>query len=145
MDGDSGEKIYFEYYVKDDIRNTNNVNAGLQGGVSDPSNVPYTFITYNSINASGRQWIRKYTSALAKELLGIIRSKYSAMPVPDGEVTLDGEGLKAEGREEKTQLLEELKEFLESVSLTEKLKAEAEEANAQQEVLAKAPLPIFIG
>ena len=145
LDGDTGEKIYFEYYVKDDIRNTNNANAGLQGGVSDPSNVPYTFITYNSINASGRQWIRKYTSALAKELLGIIRSKYSAMPVPDGEVTLDGEGLKAEGREEKTQLLEELKEFLESVSLTEKLKAEAEEANAQQEVLAKAPLPIFIG
>ena len=145
LEGDGGEKIWFEYYVKDDIRNTNNVNAGLQGGVSDPSNVPYTFITYSSINAPGRQWIRKYTSALAKELLGIIRSKYSAMPVPDGEVTLDGEGLKAEGREEKTQLLEELKEFLESVSLTEKLKAEAEEANAQQEVLAKAPLPIFIG
>ena len=113
--------------------------------VSDPSNVPYTFISYESINASGRQWIRKYTAALAKELLGIIRSKYSAMPIPDGEVTLDGEGLKAEGREEKTQLLEELKEFLESVSLTEKLKAEAEEANAQQEVLAKAPLPIFVG
>ena len=145
LDGDAGEKIYFEYYVKDDIRNTNNANAGLQGGVSDPSNVPYTFISYESINAAGRQWIRKYTSALAKELLGIIRSKYSAMPVPDGEVTLDGEGLKAEGREEKVQLLEELKEFLESVSLTEKLKAEAEEANAQQEVLAKAPLPIFVG
>jgi len=145
LDGDNGERIYFEYYVKDDVRNTNNENAGLQGGVSDPSNVPYSFITYNSINAPGRQWIRKYTSALAKELLGIIRSKYSAMPVPDGEVTLDGEGLKAEGREEKTQLLEELKEFLESVSLTEKLKAEAEEANAQQEVLAKAPLPLYIG
>ena len=96
----------------------------------------------------GDQWCDcclLYTSALAKELLGIIRSKYSAMPVPDGEVTLDGEGLKAEGREEKVQLLEELKEFLESVSLTEKLKAEAEEANAQQEVLAKAPLPIFVG
>ena len=45
-------------------------------------------------------------------------------------------------KEEKQQLLEELKEFLESVSLTEKLKAEAEEANAQQEVLAKAPLNI---
>ena len=145
LSGDGGEKIWFEYHVKDDIRNTNNANAGLQGGVSDPSNVPYTFITYSSINAPGRQWIRKYTSALAKELLGIIRSKYSAMPVPDGEVTLDGEGLKAEGREEKTQLLEELKEFLESVSLTEKLKAEAEEANAQQEVLAKAPLPLYIG
>ena len=143
--GDDGNKIYFEYYVKDDIQNTNNANAGLQGGVSDPSNVPYKFITYNSINQPGRQWIRKYTYALAKELLGIIRSKYSSMPIPDGEVTLDGEGLKTEGREEKLQLLEELKEFLDSVSLTEKLKAEAEEANAQQEVLAKAPLPIFIG
>ena len=145
LDGDAGEKIWFEYYLKSDVRNTNNSNAEMTGGVSDPSNVPYKFITYNSINASGRQWIRKYTAALAKELLGIIRSKYSAMPIPDGEVTLDGEGLKAEGREEKTQLLEELKEFLESVSLTEKLKAEAEEANAQQEVLAKAPLPIYIG
>ena len=55
----------------------------------------------------------------AKELLGIIRSKYSSMPIPDGEVTLDG-SFKTEGREE-TQLLEELREFLESVSLTEKL------------------------
>ena len=144
-DTDAGEKLWFEYYLKNDIRNTNNENAGLTGGVSDPSNVPYKFITYGSINAPGRQWIRKYTAAISKELLGIIRSKYSAMPIPDGEVTLDGEGLKAEGREEKVQLLEELKEFLESVSLTEKLKAEAEEANAQQEVLNKAPLPIFIG
>ena len=142
---DDGEKIWFEYYVKDEIRNTNNVSASLQGGVSDPSNVPYKFITYSSINQPGRQWIRKYTYALAKELLGIIRSKYSSMPIPDGEVTLDGEALKTEGREEKQQLLEELKEFLESVSLTEKLKAEAEESNAQREVLAKAPLNIYIG
>ena len=145
LDTDDGERIWFEYYVKDDIKNTNNVSGSMQGGISDPSNVPYKFITYNSINAPGRQWIRKFTAALSKELLGIIRSKYSSMPIPDGEVTLDGEGLKAEGREEKTQLLEEIKEFLESVSLTEKLKAEAEEANAQQEVLAKAPMPIFIG
>ena len=142
---DNGEKIYFEYYVKDDIRNTNPVSASMQGGVSDPSNVPYKFITYSSINAPGRQWIRKFTAALSKELLGIIRSKYSVLPIPDAEITLDGEGLKAEGREEKTQLLEELKEFLDSVSLTEKLKAEAEESNAQREVLAKAPLQIYIG
>ncbi len=142
---DTGDKLWFDYYVKDDIKNTNNISASMQGGVSDPSNVPYKFITYSSINQPGRQWIRKFTSALAKELLGIIRSKYSAMPIPDAEITLDGDALKAEGREEKTQLLEELKEFLESVSLTEKLKAEAEEANAQQEVLNKAPLPIYIG
>ena len=145
ISSDDGEKIWFEYYVKDELKSTNNASGSLQGGVSDPSNVPYKFITYSSINQPGRQWIRKFTAALSKELLGIIRSKYSALPIPDAEVTLDGEGLKTEGREEKTQLLEELKEFLESVSLTEKLKAEAEESNAQREVLAKAPLPLYIG
>ena len=112
---------------------------------SDPSNTPYKFITYSEINASGRQWIRKMTLALSKELLGIIRSKYASMPLPNGEVTLDGEGLKAEGREEKTNLLEELKEFLESVSLNERARQEQEQADAQQSVLAKAPLGIYIG
>ena len=67
------------------------------------------------------------------------------MPLPNGEVTMDGDALKAEGREEKTQLLEELKEFLETVSLTEKSKAEAEEAEANQQVLNKSPLGIYIG
>ena len=83
--------------------------------------------------------------ALSKELLGIIRSKYASMPLPNGEVALDGDSLKTEGREEKTQLLEELKEFLDSVSLTEKTKAEAEEADANQQVLNKSPLGIYIG
>ena len=49
----------------------------------------------------GRNWIRKYTLALAKELLGIIRSKYASLPLPNGEVSMDGEALKSEGREEK--------------------------------------------
>ena len=67
------------------------------------------------------------------------------MPLPNGEVTLDGEGLKAEGREEKTTLVEELKEFLESVSLSERARQEQEQADANQSVLAKAPLGIYIG
>jgi opacity protein-like surface antigen len=145
LTADTGERIWFEYYVKDDVKNTNNVSGSMQGGISDPSNVPYKFITYNSINAPGRQWIKKMTLALAKELLGIIRSKYASMPLPNGEVTMDGEALKAEGREEKANLLEELKEFLESVSLSERARQEQEQAEANQAVLAKAPLQIYIG
>ena len=113
--------------------------------MSDPSNVPYQFITYSEINAGGRQWIRRYCLALSKELLGIIRSKYASMPIPGGEVTMDGESLKAEGIVEKTELLTELKEFLESVSLTEKSKAEQEQAEANSAVLSRAPLGIYIG
>ena len=140
---DEDSKIWFEYYVRSDLKST--TRDYTNNKVSDPSNAPYKFITYSQINAPGRQWIRKYTLALAKELLGIIRSKYGSMPIPDGEVSLDGDALKAEGREEKALLLEELKEFLESVTLRERATAEQEQANANQEVLNKSPLGIYLG
>ena len=140
---DSGNKVYFHYYLKEGKQGVTRTYTNSK--VSDPSNIPYKFITYEEINSAGRQWIRKYTLASAKELLGIIRSKYASMPLPNGEVALDGESLKAEGREEKTQLQEELKEFLESVSLAEGARKEQEVAEAQQQVLSKAPLKIYIG
>ena len=140
---DAGDKVYFHYYLRSERSDTTKLHTINK--VSDPSNVPYKFITYSEINAAGRQWIRRYTLALAKELLGIIRSKYASMPLPNGEVSLDGEGLKAEGREEQTQLTDELKEFLESVSLSERARQENEQADAQQGVLNKAPLGIYIG
>ena len=141
--GDNGDKIYFQYYLRDDKKST--TRTWTNNKVSDPSNVPYKFLTYAEINSGGRQWIRKFTLALSKELLGIIRSKYATMPLPNGEVTMDGEALKSEGREEKTQLLEEMKEFLDSLSLKEKAVAEQEIADTNQQVLNKAPLGIFIG
>ena len=140
---DEGNKIYFHYYVKGEKQLTTRDYTNSK--VSDPSNIPYKFLTYSEINSSGRNWIRKFTLALAKELLGIIRSKYASLPLPNGEVSMDGEGLKAEGREEKANLLEELSEFLEAVGKKEQALTEQEVANAQQEVLNKAPLKIYIG
>ena len=140
---DAGDKIYFHYYKRNDMNDVTQTKTTNK--VSDPSNIPYKFITYNEINSMGRNWIRKYTLALSKELLGIIRSKYASMPLPNGEVSLDGEALKSEGREEKANLLEELKEFFEAVSKKEQAITEQEVANAQQEVLNKAPLKIYIG
>jgi len=139
---DAGNKIHFSYYIKDDLSADRDFS---ENKVTDPSNVPYKFITYEDINASGRQWIRKFCLALSKELLGIIRSKYASMPLPNGEVALDGDALKAEGREEKALLLEELKEFLESMSVEARATAEQEQADAQQEVLSKTPLTIYMG
>jgi len=142
-DSDDGGKIYFHYYKRNDM--TDVTHTKTSGKVSDPSNIPYKFITYTEINSMGRNWIRKYTLALAKELLGIIRSKYASLPLPNGEVSMDGEALKSEGREEKANLSEELKEFFEAVSKKEQATTEQEVANAQQEVLNKAPLKIYIG
>jgi len=140
---DAGNKIYFHYYKRNDMGDVTHTKTS--GKVSDPSNIPYKFITYSEINSMGRNWIRKYTLALSKELLGIIRSKYASLPLPNGEVSMDGEALKSEGREEKANLLEELSTFLEAISKREQATAEQEVANAQQEVLNKAPLKIYIG
>ena len=142
-DDDAGSKIYFHYYLKEDKQGVTRTYTNSK--VSDPSNIPYKFITYSEINSAGRQWIRKYTLALAKELLGIIRSKYASLPLPNAEVSMDGEALKSEGREEKANALEELTQFLESVSLSEGARKEQEVADAQQQVLNKAPLKIYIG
>ena len=140
---DAGSKIYFQYYKKND--RTDVTQDFTLNKVSDPSNIPYKFIVYSEINSMGRNWIRKYTLALAKELLGIIRSKYASLPLPNGEVSMDGEALKSEGREEKANLLEELNTFLDAVSKKEQALTEQEVANSQQEVLNKAPLKIYIG
>jgi hypothetical protein len=142
-DDDAGGKIYFHYYKRNDRVGV--TQSHTSNKVSDPSNIPYKFITYTEINSMGRNWIRKYTLALSKELLGIIRSKYASLPLPNGEVSMDGEALKAEGREEKANLLEELSLFFEAVSKKEQAITEQEVANAQQEVLNKAPLKIYIG
>ena len=140
---DDGDKIYFHYYKRDERIDVTQDYTNAK--VSDPSNIPYKFITYTNINSMGRNWIRKYTLALAKELLGIIRSKYASLPLPNGEVSMDGEALKAEGREEKANLLEELNLFLEAVSKKEQATTEQEVAESQQQVLNKAPLKIYIG
>ena len=42
----------------------------------------------NYINSVGRQWIFEYTLALAKEMLGYVRGKYSTVPIPNADVTL---------------------------------------------------------
>ena len=84
--------------------------------VSDYANIGYDFIPYRGINDVGRQWIRKYTLALSKELLGAVREKYSSVPIPGSEISLDGAALRAEAQTEKEALITQLRENLEELS-----------------------------
>ena len=96
-------KLWFEYFVRNEfIQNSTSVTDNV---VSDYSNIGYDFIPYQSINDVGKQWIRKYTLALAKELLGAIREKYSSVPIPGSEISLDGAALRAEAQTEKDALI----------------------------------------
>ena len=84
--------------------------------VTDISNAPYTNPTYTYINEPGRQWIRKYCLALAKEMLGSIRGKYQSLPIPGSETTLDYTRLLAEAQAEKEALITTLREDLAGVT-----------------------------
>jgi len=54
------------------------------------------------------RWIRLYTLALAKGIEGEIRSKFSAFQAGSGEISLNGDALKAESKEEQQKLEDEL-------------------------------------
>ena len=135
--------IYIDYFVrKDFVTNSTSVKSNV---VSDFSNAGYDFIQYTTINDVGKQWIRKYTLALVKELLGAIREKYSTIPIPGSEISLDGAALRSEAQTEKEALMTQLRETLEELSRKVQFENKANEAKQQQEMLQKVPLAIYIG
>jgi hypothetical protein len=141
-------KVYFNYLLRND-----RFNGALAGGnpgytgsyVSDYANIPYNLITYSTINSVGRQWIRKYFLACCKEILGCIRQKYQALPIPGSDVTLDGAELRNEAQQEKTDLITQLRETLQATSQKQQMENDALQAEHIQEVLRRAPLFIYIG
>ena len=136
-------KLFFEYFVRDEFeQNSTTIRANK---VADYSNIKYNFIPYRKINDVGKQWIRKYTLALAKELLGAIREKYNTVPIPGGETTLDGAQLRAEASTEKENLITLLRENLAELSRPKQFEYKAAEAQQQMEMLQKVPLAIYTG
>ena len=139
----SDYQLWFEYYVDTEFReNSTIVRPNV---MSDYSNIEYNFATYSQINDVGKQWIRKYTLALAKEMLGAIREKYNTVPIPGSEVSLDGAALRAEAQTEKDNLITQLRENLEEVSRKTRMSNEAEMVDQQQKIIGKVPLAIYIG
>ena len=138
--------LWVEYVLTDERDNPLRTRySGSADVVSDYSNVRYDNMTYRKINDVGKQWIRKYGLALSKELLGMVRSKYGTIPIPNSEVSLDGETLRAEATAEKEQLVEQLREMLDQTSNKALMEADREVADNLQEKLKKVPYPIYIG
>jgi len=135
------DKIYFDYIKKADRSNPLKGNTGT---ISDYSNVPYNTIVYTNVNSVGRQWIKRYTLALAKEMLGYVRGKYSALPIPNSEITLNGSDLISAAQTEKEGLITELKEILDSMSRQAQLERKQAEAESLQVQINKVPLKIYI-
>jgi hypothetical protein len=118
-------------------------------GVSNLSNIPFGNLQYNRINSIGRQWIRQYTLALSMETLGLIRSKMGTLPVPGGNVTLNGPDLVSKGREDKKEFVTKLKEMLDTMTYDKIIEQQAARSENLSKQLKFIPPPngkaIFLG
>ena len=138
------DTLRFEYILLSD-RNQPYVERNGQSIITNASNVPYTNPTYTTINSIGRQWVFEYGLAIVKEILGYVRGKYSTIPIPGSEVTLNQGDLISAATTEKQALIERLRAYLDTTSRKVLLENKSLEAEYQNKTIAQVPMTIFIG
>jgi len=100
-------KFWFDFTVGSNaweqttLSGSDNNASSAVGGVNNVNSLPFQNLPYDKINSMGKQWIRRFALATAKEMLGHIRSKFDKVK--------NGDKLISEGKEEKDKLREELK------------------------------------
>ena len=138
-------RIWVRFYVQSDAWDENpNMDDGT-AGVNNLNTLPFDNIPYANINAIGKQWIRKYSLALAKEMLGQIRGKFSTIPIPGESVTLNHADLLSQAKEEQENLKIKLQEMLKETEYIELIKQDSEKTEATTNTFKNSPLPIFVG
>jgi hypothetical protein len=135
--------VFFDYVLVSERNNVQTQGSG-SNTVSDLSNVPYDRIPFASINDIGVHWIYEYTLGTSMTMLGLVRGKYTSVPIPGAETTLNGADLIAQGNEKRLALVTDLKELLMSMGREVKTQAESVIATSIQQQLSKVPTYIYI-
>ena len=141
----SPDKIWVDFSVDDDPWEEQSDRESGVEGVNNMSTLPLANLPFKNINSVGKQWIRRFALALAKETLGQIRSKFGQIPIPGNNVTLNGDKLISEGREEQKTLREELQKVLDELTY-EKITEIQKNITANANEVAKTfPYFVYVG
>ena len=143
-----GDLGYGHYLIFDFIKIQDRIDVAFADGtnkITDTATAPYLNPNYSKINSIGRSWIFEYTLALSKEMLGLTRNKYSQIPIPGAEVTLNGDSLVTSAEAEKTALITRLREYFDQTSRQALLERRAAESVARVAEINQVPMTIFIG
>jgi hypothetical protein len=138
-----GNRIWFQYLNMEERLNSVIVQA--PSSVTNASNTNFANPNYTQINSIGRQWIFEYTLSICKEILGYVRGKYTQVPIPGAEVTLNQSDLIAAATSEKNSLIERLRTYFNETSTQALLERKAAESVARQSELGQSPMTIYIG
>lgn len=142
-DGETGTKLWFQYLKKDERLANSIVDATDK--ITNVSNVPYENPQYLKINSVGRSWIFEMTLAIAKEMLAYVRNKYTNIPIPGSDVTLNGGDLLSGGEKDRDALIEKLRTYFDETSKRAMLERRRDESQFRNEEMNYIPMTIFIG
>lgn len=142
-DNETGKKVWYFYWADSDLNKYSGITEGAY--VSNPADIQFNEIPYSAMNSWAQMWIKKYTLALAKEILGRIRGKFGSLPVPDAEVQMDADALLAEGKEEQEKLMEDLTSELEKLDYGNLIEGSATDAANLNAQLSFNPGGIWLG
>ena len=85
------------------------------------------------------------TLAISKEILGYVRGKYSTIPIPDSDVTLNQQDLLSSATADRNALIERLRAYFDETSRDKLLERRSQEGDYLEQELNKVPYTIFIG
>lgn len=114
-------------------------------GVNNLNTLPIGNLPFGNINSIGKQWIRRFSLALCKEVLGQVRSKFGTVPIPGESVTLNGTALISEAKDEQNKLRDELKQTLAELTYAKMAEQDANLLENTEKVLDQVPNYIFVG
>ena len=141
----SPKKMWVEFSVRTDPWEEEAGKEDGATGVNNMNTLPFENIPYDKINSIGKQWIRRFALAVSKEMLGLIRSKFTTIPIPNENVTLNGPSLVSEAKEQQNLLREELKTVLDELTYEKLAEKDGNVTDSTQKVLMNIPPSVFVG
>ena len=135
--------VWYTYY---DTSNSGDTDSCLienrDSILVTPDQVPLSKMRYELMNEPTQQTLRQLLIAEAKITLGIIRGTYSGeIKIPDAEAHLDYQMLLEMGKQEKENVLTNLKERLERMLPWNIIEQQAKLMDSMLNVMSKKPLP----
>ncbi len=146
-DTTSPDKFWVQFSIEREFEPWEDTGRGDTGaeGVNNLNTLPFENIPFENINSIGKQWIRRFALALTKEILGQVRGKFSTVPIPGENVTLNAAELLSQARTEQDLLRDELKTLLDETTYDKLAAVDSSMQDSGRKVLENIPAGIFVG
>jgi len=145
--GVSPEKFWFRFSISgdNDAFSEGQYDSGVSG-VNNMNTLPMENIPYDKINSIGKQWIRRFALALAKEQLGQVRGKFGGnVPIPGESVSLNATDLLNQAQTEQQALREDLNKQLDEMLYSKLAETDKVMVDNTDAIVSKTPMHIFVG